>query len=283
MEAQSLAAPFACATLLALAVAGCDKPHSDTPEPVRVAVIGGMTMTGLWQAVTDDFTSRTGIPVELVATGPKQIIDEAFRKGGVDLITMHSSDTATNLAADGLTQNMRPWARNELVIVGPPDDPARIRGMTDGAKALAKIAAAKTPFVEAKNVGSQIVTSHLWSLAGIRPEGDWRIRDDSPAGSMVVEFAAKRHAYVIVGRIPVIRGKMPSANMEILVRGDPEMRRPYVVMEANPARRLARNPSGARQLADYLVSARGQHMLRAFSASQDGSAPIFYPGAGSSP
>ena len=58
-------------------------------------------------------------------------------------------DITTDLVADGYGIDMRPWARNELCIVGPPDDPAHVRGMTNGAAALRKIAEAKAHFVDA--------------------------------------------------------------------------------------------------------------------------------------
>ena len=59
-----------------------------------------------------------------MATGPRPDLDEAMRAGKVDLLTMHSGDITTDLVADGFGINMRPWTRNELCIVGPPDDPA---------------------------------------------------------------------------------------------------------------------------------------------------------------
>jgi len=254
--------------------------HRSTPapaDPVKVAIIGGFMTTGMWEEVTAEFTRETGIPVEVVSTGPKEIIDTAFRKGGIDLITLHSSDVATNLVADGLGIGMQPWARNELVLVGPPDDPAGIRGLKSGAEAMTRIAATKSPFVEARNVGSQTISAHLWKLAGLHPEGDWLIRDESPVSQRVVEFAATRHAYVIVGRIPMLSGKIPNAGMEILVEGDPEMRRPYVVIQANPAKRLGNNPAGAKKLADFLTSPAGQLALARFAEHQGGNAPIFYP------
>ena len=258
--------------------AGCHRnPAQTKPVPVRVAVIGGMSMTGMWQEVSAAFTKQTGIPVELAATGPKEIIDAEFRKGGVDLITMHSSDTATNLAADGLCRNMHPWARNELIIAGPASDPAGIRGMKSGMEALKKIAAAQAPFVEARNTGSQTVEIHLWRKAGITPSGSWLIKDESPSPQGVVGFAAQRGAYVIVGRIPLLYGKIPSSGMEILVEGDPEMQRPYVVMEANPVKNLGKNPDGARKLADFLVSPNGQTALRNFAIRADKGLPVFYP------
>ena len=86
---------------------------------VRCAVIGGMTMTGLWQEIAKMFEAQTGYRVEVVATGPRPILDTAMRAGKVDLLTMHSGDITTDLVADGFGINMRPWTRNELCIVGP--------------------------------------------------------------------------------------------------------------------------------------------------------------------
>lgn len=268
-----------CAALLCSLLAGCGKNIGNKHEPptVRVAVIGGMVMSGLWQHVSAEFTKQTGIKVELAATGPKEILNAAFRKGGIDLVTLHSSDTATNFLADGLGINMRPWARNELVIVGPTGDPAGIRGMKSGMQALMKIASAQAPFVEARNTGSQTVEIRLWRNAGITPKGAWLIKDESPTPQRVVEFAAQHGAYVIVGRLPILYGKMPSSGMEIMVEGDPEMQRPYVVIEANPAKDLGKNPDGARKLSDFLTSPAGQIALRIFAAHEDKGLPVFYP------
>lgn len=245
------------------------------PAPVRVAVIGGMTMGGLWPMIADAFTAQTGIPVELATTGPKDVLAQAFRSGGIDLLTMHSSDEATKLVADGLARNMRPWTFNEHVIVGPADDPAGIRGWSSGAEALAKIAAGRHPFVEARNTGSQSVTQHLWKLSGILPAGDWLLADRSESNQLVVEFARRHNAYVITGRIPVLSGKIPSGGMKILVQGDPEMRRPFVVLEA--AQGVSANPQAARLLAEFLLSPAGQAVLAAHGQAQADGRQLFFP------
>jgi tungstate transport system substrate-binding protein len=142
---------------------------------------------------------------------------------------------------------MRPWAKNELILMGPTSDPAHVRGMRDGAAALKKIAETKSPFVDFYGPGSRNIAHALWTKAGIEPRGDWLLKDESVAPQSVVSFAAERHAYVIVGRIPILQGKIPSAGMEIMVQGDEAMRRPYVVMEAKPrpeiSSRLRRPPA----------------------------------------
>jgi tungstate transport system substrate-binding protein len=243
---------------------------------VRSAVIGGMTMTGLWAAISKMFESETGYRVEVVATGQRPILDAALRAGKVDFLTMHSGDITTDLVADGFGVNMRPWTRNELCIVGPPSDPAHIRGMSDGAAALRKIAEAKANFVDFQGIGSRELTHTLWRLAGIEPKGDWVLKDDTISKFDIVQFARQHNAYVVVGFIPAQTGKMYSEGMEILVKGDPVMRRPFIVMEANPKKFPQANYAGARALSDFLLSDRVQKFLLEFGKPENG-AEIFFP------
>jgi tungstate transport system substrate-binding protein len=252
-------------------------PPADDKRPVRVAVIGGMTMTGMWQELAAKFEADTGWKTTLVMTGPKDVISEPFERGEVDVLTMHSSDKTTDLVANGFGTNLRPWARNEHTIVGPGNDPAGIRGMNDGAEALKKIAAAHAPFVDFYGPGSRELTHKLWQRAGLKPEGDWILKDESPTPQEIVAFAEKKQAYVVVGRIPVTNGKMALGKMEVLVQGDPEMRRPYVVIEANPKKFPQANSAGARALADWLTGEKGQTFILDYGRKSPGSIPLYYP------
>jgi tungstate transport system substrate-binding protein len=260
-----------------LAACGGRERVDSNKKAVRVAVIGGMTTTGLWQRISMQFESETGIPVELVVTGPKDALLPAFRDGRADLLTMHSSDEATSLVADGFAVNLRPWTRNEHVIMGPPADPAGIRGMRDGAAALRRIAGTRSPFLDARGGGRRMVSERLWERAGIRPGGSWVLKDESSSSTELLRYAESKGACVICGRIPVLTGKIPRGSMEILVEGDPDMQRPFVVIEANPARFPTANAAGAEKLADYLVSQRVQDWLRHFAQEQPAGAPLFYP------
>jgi tungstate transport system substrate-binding protein len=270
--------PKLSAWLLLLALSCSRKAQAPAdPHVVRCAVIGGMTMTGLWPEIARMFEAQTGYRLRVVATGPRPILDKAIRAGQVDLLTMHSGDISTDLVADGFGVNMRPWTRNELCIVGPPEDPAQIRGLTNGVAALRKIAAAKAPFVDFQGIGSRELTHTLWELAGVEPKGDWIIKDDTVSKWNILQFARNRHAYVVVGYIPAQMGKMPAEGMEILVRGDPIMRRPFIVMEANPRKFAQANYAGARALSDFLLDAKVQNFLLEFGRQAKGPGPIFFP------
>jgi tungstate transport system substrate-binding protein len=252
--------------------------HARRMHTVRCAVIGGMTMTGMWQEVSKRFEAETGYHVEVIATGERPVLDKAIRAGKVDLLTMHSGDITTDIVADGIGINMQPWTRNELVIVGPTSDPAGIRGMTNGAEALRKIAAAPANFVDFQGIGSRELTHTLWRLAGLEPKGAWVLKDDTTINKWnVLQFCREHQAYVIVGYIPALTGKMANEGMAILVKDDPIMRRPYIVMEANPKKFPDANYAGARALSDFLLSPNVQNYLLKFGRDAAGNHPLFFP------
>jgi tungstate transport system substrate-binding protein len=247
------------------------------PKVVRCAVIGGMTMTKLWPEITTRFEAKTGYKTVVVRTGPRDMIAKPFREGRADLLTMHSGDITTDLVCDGYGTNMRPWTRNDLVIYGPPEDPAKIRGMKDGVEALRMIAQSQSPFLDGNDIGSREMCHNLWKKAGIKPSGKWYLQDDSPRSRLIPRYAAKKKAYVIMGRMPYLFKKIDFADLQIMVEGDPIMRRPYVVMEANPQRFPDTNSKGARALADFLLSSDIQNLLKEFGAREYGGIPLFYP------
>jgi tungstate transport system substrate-binding protein len=70
---------------------------------------------------------------------------------------------------------------------------------------------------------------------------------------------------------------MPADGMEILVKDDPIMRRPFIVMEANPKKFPQTNVKGARALSDFLLSAKVRNFLLEFGNQTNGPGPLFFP------
>jgi tungstate transport system substrate-binding protein len=267
------------ALVVVLLVTSCERKVEAPADShlVRCAVIGGMTMTGLWPVISKMFEEQTGYRTEVIMTGPRPELDKVMRQGKVDLLTMHSGDITSDLVADGFGVNMRPWTRNELCIVGPPEDPAHIRGMTNGAEALRKIAAAQAHFVDFQGIGSRELTHTLWETAGVEPKGAWVLKDETVSKWNILQYARSNNAYVVVGYIPAKMQKMNPAGMEILVKDDPTMRRPFIVMETNPKKFPSANFVGARALSDFLLSAKVQNFLLEFGRTTNGPGPLFFP------
>jgi tungstate transport system substrate-binding protein len=247
-------------------------------KPVRVAVIGGMTMTPLWRELQKRFEADTGIKVEVIVTGIKPTLAGAMKEGKVDFLTMHSSDQTSNLVADGYARDIRPWAKNDLVIVGPSSDPAGIFGMTNGAEAVKRIAVARANWLDFQSNGPRETAHTLFAKAGVNMMGPWVLKYEHTGTSSILHYVREKNAYMIVGRIPVLFGKMdPDPSIKIMVQGDPMMRRPYMEMVANPDRFPDTNIAGAKKLSDFLLSDKIQKFLSTYDGGIGDGIPIFIP------
>jgi tungstate transport system substrate-binding protein len=265
------------AALTALvAVAACrghDPPPAARPtgQTIRVAVIGGMIETGFWPALAERYQAARGNRIEVVAAGPKSSVVEAFRRGGIDLIAVHACDAMINLVADGLARDPQPWARNDLVIIGPAADPAGIRGERDAVAAIRRIVAARAPLLVHASLGADEVLHDLQDAGRIAldPGATVLFADDNQ--HRVVERAAALSAYTLVGRIPWITGKLRGDGVELLVQGDPRLRRPYLVEVS-----AAATPA-ALDLAAYLRSPETQQWIAGFGRGRHDDQPLFFP------
>jgi tungstate transport system substrate-binding protein len=274
-----LKAARAVAFVLALSAAcGFANGAAPTTVPsVRVAVIGGMNDTGFWDALSQRFENSTGIHVEVAASGPKEGITAVFKQGGVDLITMHSSDEIINLVADGWASDPQPWVRNDMVIVGPPEDPAGIKGTSDAATALKKIAQTRSMFVVHSSLGAQDVLRALLDAGEISLDADHTAVLFDDKQRRVLHIAAEKKAYTLVGRIPFRSGKIPNDGLVVLCEGDPRLRRPFVVAIADPAKVAGARVSEARKLAAFLRSSETQQWIATFGKGKFDDRPLFFP------
>lgn len=253
-----------------------EPPAAITPavpahQTIKVAVIGGMMETGFWPELIARFERATGHEVQLASTGPKPLVVDAFKKGGIDLITVHASDAMINLVADGLARDPQPWLRNDLIIVGPAADPAHIKGEADAQKAIAAIISAKAPLLVHATMGADGVLHDLVEDGKLHLDPTATIRFTGENQHEVLAEAARLGAYTMIGRIPFITKKLHADGIELMVRGDPRLRRPYLVeiaVNANPA---------AQVLADYLRSPETQAWIASYGVGKYDDGPLFFP------
>ena len=253
------------------------RPAGNGPS-LRVAVIGGMTFTGFWGDLALRYEQQHGTRLDLITTGEKNDIAYVFRTGGVDVITMHACDTIVNLVVDGYALDPQPWLRNDLVIVGPPEDPAGIRGMTDAAAALTKIASARSPFVVHSSLGSQEVLRNILGPGQIILDARNTMVMFSQEARTVLLLAAEKHAYTLVGRIPFLTGKLPNNGLEMMVRGDPRLRRPYLMAVGDPAHVPGARLAEARRFAAWVREPQTQAWIAEYGRGKIDDQPLFFRG-----
>lgn len=248
-----------------------------TPPPVvRVAVVGGLQASGVWPRLADTAGKALEMEIRTVAASPKEGVVPAFRDNRASLLLIHASDEAAALEAAGYAAPLRTFAFNEHVLVGPSSDPLHLRDARNGVDAMRRIAAAKAPFLALRDPGSYGIVQRLWRLGNVRPEATWAQWDGGESRHAVLAQMAQRGAYAVIGHIPVATGKLAAPGVDVLLSGDPLMRRPYVVLTPGPRHAVAAEERrNAQRLADYLVSDAGQAAL--IDAASDANGTWLFP------
>ncbi len=287
---MSLRNPFRRTVLRALAIAAllsgaqhiaCAEDTDSQMPAIRVAVVGGLQLCGVWPELVRRAEQVIGVPIVTVAAAPKEGVVPLFAHGEADVLLIHGSDETYALQAQGLAAPLRAWAWNEHVLIGPANDPARVAEAKDGVDAIRRIRAVDAPMIGFRDPGSFSVMQHLWRNSGLRPGARQQLLDDGETPRAVVQAAAQVGAYAVVGHIPVAFGRMPLGDYRVLLAGDPAMRRVYVAVEPGP-RHIAQasQRQRAQRLVSYLLSPEGQAALveaNAAVASRERPGPWLFP------
>lgn len=236
---------------------------------LKVAVIGGLDMSGVWSSIKKSAENSLNLDITTVIAAPKERAVPAFMHGDADVLLIHGGDEAFALEAMGYASALRTWGYNEFVIAGPLNDPAGIAQANSGRDGLLKIQTSNQPLISFRDAGSHQILRRLMDNSGLVPSQLKLIPDEVEKPQQILVQAARDQAYVIVGYLPIAFGRMPSDGIEVLLRGDPSMRRAYVV--ATPGPRHPANSAtriNAEKLAEYLISDEGQESFEEIGSAE---------------
>ncbi len=233
--------------------------------------------SGLLDVLVPLFESKSGYTVKTLSVGTGQALALAAR-GEADVALVHAPALEKKYVAEGKLWNRRLVMYNDFVIIGPAEDPARIKGLSDAVEAMKRIAASQSRFVSrGDKSGTNLLELALWKQAGVEPRGAWYIESGQGMGQ-TLGIADDRRAYTITDRATYLAfGKR--VNLPILVEKDRPLLNIYSVMEVNPANGPRVNSAGGKAFADFMVSPDTQAVIRTFGVAKYGQ-PLFVPIAG---
>ena len=257
---------FLALTLALALVVGCKPAPTPTPVPeVHKLILATTTSTydsGLLDHLLPGFEGKYNAKVEVIAVGTGQAIKTA-EQGDADVILVHARAREDQFVAEGYGVNRQDVMYNDFVIIGPEDDPAGIQGMPDAAAALAKIAAAQTPFASrGDESGTHSKEKAIWQKAGIQPGGDWYLSLGQGMGATLT-FANEKGAYTLTDRSTYLARK-EGLGLPILVEGDPILFNPYGVIAVNPEKHPHVKYELAMKFIEWLTSVDTQEKIGQF-------------------
>lgn len=228
---------------------GAGAPRART---VRVASVPTAVEGGVLPSLAEPFRRETGLNVAVSTTDEPY---DAAERGAADLVISHFGHKDTErFVLKGLGSWPRTVFSNQLGLIGPRSDPARIRGLHSLVQAFRQIASARAPYVVNETRGLRYLTETLWCAVGRPSRAGWFI-ENGASKSNAIAVAAERGGYVLWGLTPFLRERRWRAHgLEPLVTADPLLQRLMVSVLVNSERVAGVDSAGAARFQRYLLS-----------------------------
>lgn len=279
---------FGCSTPAPTTTTVTVTPTQTTPKPANPQIILATTTstrdTGLLDVLVPMFQQQTGYQVKTVAVGSGAAITMG-QNGQADVLLVHSPSAELAFMATGDGLNRRLVMHNDFVIIGPPSDPAGIKGMTDPVAAMKKIADSHSLFVSRDDAsGTNAYELSLWAQLGITAKGQsWWLSTGQGMGPTLI-IASEKNGYTISDRGTFAAYSVQKSIVSVLmVTNPPLMLNAYHVIQVNPAKfpSITINAAGAQAFSDFLVAPATQAIIGLYGAISYGQT-LFTPDAGKS-
>jgi len=234
--------------------------------------------SGIVVALEDAFEKESGIRVRHVGAGTGAALKIAS-KGGVDMVMAHARSLEEKFVQEGYGTERIDFMYNDFVIVGPPSDPAGIRGQKKALEALHIISGKKVPFISrGDKSGTHVAETALWNKAIIKPEGTWYIvyEKGSEGNVATLRFADQKQAYTFIDRATFL-SLQKDIKLQVLVENDVLLLNFISLIPVNPQKFPRVNQEGVKAFVKWLTDPnKGQKIVETFGKNKYGS-PLFFP------
>ncbi len=255
--------------------------------------------SGLLDILLPALEKDTGIQVKVIAKGTGAAIRDGI-DGNVDVIFVHAKSREESFIEKGYGTKRYAIMHNDFVILGPTNDPAKIKGSSSAAVALKKIALNKSTFVSrGDDSGTHTKEQFLWKKTGLnmkststtitkkgkkksvsytQPMGNWYNSIGQGMGK-VLTYADEKQSYTLADRGTYIKykfGRKQGFGLDVLHDGDALLANPYGVIPVNPQKHPHVKYKLAKQFAEWLVSSRAQKLIADYRLVGQ---QLFYPDA----
>lgn len=263
--------------LLSLSLFGCMGSKSKLPtktapttnQQLTISTTTSVNDSGLLNKLKPEFEKEYKTKLKVLSLGSGQAIQQAERGNSSATLT-HDESAEIKFVNEGYAKRRYPVMANYFVLVGPPDDPAKIKGQTI-VEALRRISNTKSPFVSRQdNSGTSMKEKSLWRKARITPGGNWYIKSGSGMGQTLL-LANEKRAYTLTDKptFLVMKKKDKLANLKILVNSkERDLLNVYSVMAVSPQKVRGVNSNLSSKFVTFMLSSKTQKVIEDYGKKE---------------
>jgi len=207
----------ALALLAALLLMG--NPVQAQQKNIILATTTSTQDSGLLDVLIPMFEKKTGFFVKTIAVGSGQAMAMG-QKGEADVLLVHSPAAEKKFVAEGYGVNRRLVMHNDYIVVGPAEDPAKIKGMKNTIEIFKKVASEAALFMSrGDNSGTHAKEKSIWAAAKINPEGQKWYQQTGLGMGQTLNVASEKKGYALADRGTYLALKK-NLHLDILGEGD---------------------------------------------------------------
>jgi len=255
-------------------------------EVLVVSTTTSLYETGLLDKLDSEFEMKhPNVNVTFISQGTGLAIQTAMR-GDADMILVHDPVREKKFLDDGYGVNRKIIAYNYFVIVGPEEDPARIRGMSS-VEAMLQIKSSGEDgqalwVSRGDDSGTHAKEKSLWKIGGEDPEElrsqPWYLEAGSGM-TATLKLADEKRAYTLCDMGSYLNNySTGNIDLEVMVEAGKDTLNVYSAIACDPRNTNLTDVkfSLAMEFIEFLVSDEAQETLAKFGIDRFGQ-PLFNP------
>ncbi|MCA1075288.1 substrate-binding domain-containing protein [Clostridium bowmanii] len=241
----------------------------------RSMVLATTTSTqdsGLLDYLLPLFKEDTGITVKVLAKGTGEALEVA-KRGDADTLLVHATSQELQFVKDGFATERLEVMYNDFVLVGPKDDPAKLKekAPSDALAALKLISSSKANFISrGDKSGTNRKELAIWKSAGITPTGKWYISAGKGMGA-VLTMASEKKAYTLTDRATYLNMKS-TLDLDIVTEKGKDLLNQYALLRMDDSKNKIKVKE-ENEFIDWMFSDKGQKLIGEYGM------PLFVPNA----
>jgi tungstate transport system substrate-binding protein len=256
---------FICVVLLLSILGPFSGGAAATETRIRCASTTSTQNSGFFEYILPIFEKKTSIKIDVVAVGTGAAI-EIGKRGDADFVFVHAKEQELKAVEEGFFVNRHDVMYNDFLIIGPSNDPAKIKDVKSAIDAFRKIADSNSLFVSrGDKSGTHTKELSIWKKAGIDPAGKKWYLEVGQGMEKTQRIADEKRAYTLTDRGTWLATKdKDKLDMVVVLEGDPTLFNQYGVMAVNPEKFNTVKYKEAMEFINWIISKEGQDTIAAF-------------------
>lgn len=239
---------------------------------LKMATTTSTENSGLLDELLPVFEEEHNARVDVIAVGTGKAL-KLGENGDVDILMVHAPDAEKAFVDAGHGVNRTEIMYNDFIILGPPEDPAGVKGMKNAAVALARIAEKEQEFISrGDDSGTHKKEKKLWASSGVAPAGEWYKEIGRGMGATIT-MAGEKQAYTLADRGTYLSMKK-NITIVPLVEGDPALHNLYSVIAISREKYPHVEYDLAMEFIDWISSAGAKEIISQYKVEGE---VLFHP------